>query len=189
MHPDYHNAIIESALYAAREHVASEGWAEVTLEREGASVFATFVGAIAGDRYLARIDMARFPVEPYEVGFIKPETPRSDWLRVSDRDARYWPWSPMPALNGSFVIAFPRALRVFWCRDCTTSFFYIHGHEEGRRWSPHAWQLTAVISELRTAVLKAVHQRHWRYNQRPRLVELLAGAGISLPPNAAIDDA
>lgn len=152
-------------------------------------MFVTLAGPAPSDVYLAKIDCSRYPVEPYEVGFINPATPRDDRRRVSDRDARFWPWSPMPGLHGSFNLHFARAIRVFWCRDCTASYFYYHGHEEGRRWDPARWSLDVVVSELRAAVRLATHPRHWRPVQRANLLAVAQARGVGLPAGAGIDDA
>lgn len=188
MHPDYHSSLIESGIVAVKRRAQSEAWADIAVERDGGSVFVSLTGALVGDEYLAKIDMSRYPVEPYEVGFIRPGTNVGERNRVSDRDVRYWPWSPMPGLHGSFHIHFHRAIRAFWCRDCTASFFYFHGHEIGRRWQPSAWPLDYVVATLRTAVRQAVHPRHWRPVQRANLIGFAAQRGVVLPENAGLDD-
>lgn len=189
MHPSYHDALVAAAVAAVVERARADGWSDVTVSREGTMVFVTLLGAERGDNYLAKIDMTRFPVEPYEVGFIKPVTEGPDRHRVSDRDPRYWPWSPMPALTGNFNLHFQGALRVFWCRDCTASYFYYHGHQPGEQWRPARWPLERVIAHLRAAAQLAIHPARWRPVQRAIIAQHAAQRGAALPEHGGVGDA
>lgn len=188
MDPAYQDAIITAAVAAAQQHARASGWSGVSIERDDDAVFVTLAGPLVGDDYLARIDFRRFPIEPYEIGFLNPRIAREERRRVSTQDPRYWPWSPMPGLDGSFNIIFARPIRVFWCRPCTESYFYYHGHEEGERWEPAKWPLLHVIDVLHACVLKARHPRHWRPLQRSQLFALAASRGVTLPEGAGADD-
>jgi hypothetical protein len=186
MHPEYHAALVRGAVEALQRRAAAGGWTETTVEHIDSTVFVALNGRRAGDEYLAKIDMSKFPVEPYEVGFVNPRLATDDRMRVSSRDPRYWPWSPMPGLHGSFIIHYPRAIRTFWCRPCTAPFFYYHGAEN--RWEPGRWPLTTVVADLREAVLEAEHPRHWRAVQRATLFPFAQGRGVTLPPGGGRDD-
>lgn len=189
MHPDYQSTLIDEAVRATVARALDGGWDDVRVERDGTAVFITLEGAERGDDYLAKIEMGRYPLEPYEIGFVKPGSSGAERFRVSDRDPRYWPWSPMPALHGNFNLHFPGAIRVFWCRDCTTAYFYYHGHEAGQQWRPAAWPLWRVVSHLREAVKRAVHPARWRPHQRPRIGQYAARLGQRLPDGGGIGDA
>ena len=187
MQPGYHQAIVESAVMTLRKRAVSDGSQPLRMECDRDAVFVWLVGKIKGDEYVAKVDLSRYPVEPYEVGFIDPATSPENRLKVSDRDARFWPWSPMPGIHGSFNLQFPRAIRIFWCRECTNSFFYYHGHEAGRVWEASKWPLHRVVDELRVAVTKADHPRHWRWLQRSVIEGEARRRGVELPDGAAID--
>jgi hypothetical protein len=188
VHPEYQERLISEAIRTVEARAAAEPWPDVAVQREREIIFVTMQGVRPGDDYLTRIDMSTFPIEPYEIGFVDPRASLEDRLHISDRDPRYWPWSPMPGLHGSFNIHFARAIRVFWCRDCTSGYYYYHGREAGSRWQPAKWPLVRVVAELRNAVRDAQHPRHWRPVQRPRLLALASERGIQLPANAGIDD-
>lgn len=189
MNPQYHSDLIAGQVERAREASGLRALLAGDIEQDGEMVFVPLFGRRRGnDVYLARIDMSEYPVEPYEVGFIKPDVVGDDRLRVSDRDPRYWPWSPMPGLHGSFNIHYPGPIRVFWCRSATQAFFFYHGAEEGKCWDPANWPLDIVIRELVDAVLVAEHPRHWRPVQRLLLEKLFSLKQQPIPHGAGIDD-
>jgi hypothetical protein len=181
MHPGYHESIVSDALAALRLRATAEQWTDVEVDREGDHVYVRLTGRGPGDMYLAKIDCTRYPVEPYELGFIRPASARADYGRVSERDPRYWPWSPMPGQHGSFLLTHGGAIRVFWCRPCTASYFYYHGMEQHARWRPVAWPLHHVVDTLRQSVRLAEHPRHWRSIQRQTLLAAIQGSQVMLP--------
>ncbi|MDB4889235.1 MAG: hypothetical protein JWL61_1090 [Gemmatimonadetes bacterium] len=188
MHPGYQDALLTAAETRLRELTVADRLEPYEIQRAQSVFFVPFRTKSPADRYLARIDAERFPVDPYEVGFINPETPLAERMNVSSKDPRYWPWSPMPGIHGSFNTTFNRAIRVFWCRECTASYFYYHGGEADRSWHPARWPLERVVTELIDAASKAEHPRIWRANQRVNLLLMAQQSRIELPPGAGIDD-
>lgn len=185
MDPEYHERIVKASYDELLERKAREGWTDVEFENDRDIVYAMFSGIRPGDRYLAKIDLARFPIDPYEVGFLDPEIDPSDRERVSDRDPRYWPYSPIPGLQGSFNLVRQGAITVFWCRQCTSAYFWYHG--ENDPWVPSEWPLHHVVEELRGAIQLAVHPRNWRPVERLTLLQIAHQNKILLPENAGID--
>lgn len=186
MDPQYHESLIAKGVETLRLRVTAERWDDVSVERESDTVYVGLSGKNSGDRYLAVIDASGFPIEPYDIGFIRPDCPESERHRITPRDPRFWPWSPMPGLHGSFNLFFPGALRVFWCREWTVGYFYYHGQQE--RWEPASWPLEKVVEELRKDVAKAEHPRHWRPLQRQVLLHQAAALNLTLPASAGIDN-
>jgi hypothetical protein len=186
MDPQYHEALIASSVERLRARIAEDGWDGVSVERDGDRVYVGLSGKTVGDRYLTVVDMSGFPIEPYDIGFIRPDSLPSERHWITSRDPRFWPWSPMPGLHGSFNLFFQGAFRVFWCREWTVGYFYYHGQE--KRWEPAIWPLDKVVEELRRDVAKAEHPRHWRAVQRPVLLHQAAGLNLTLPAGAGIDN-
>lgn len=186
MNTDYREALVSAGLAMLGRRISDEGWTDTVVERDGDLVFVRISGPDPNDHFLVRIDTSAYPVEPYEIGFIASDAPRADWALLSDRDPRYWPFSAMPGIHGSFNIAYPGAMTTFWCRACTGAYFHYHGHED--RWEPARWPLDTVVTELRTAVQAAKHPRHWRPVARSTLLAVAAQHGITLPKSAGIDN-
>ena len=187
MDQEYQERLIAAQVSELVARKETEGWTDVDVERDGDFVFVRLTGKLPDERYLAKVDLSRFPVDPYEVGFLDPDTDPSDRRRVSDRDPRYWPYSGMPGLHGSFNLVYTGAITVFWCRPCTFAYFWYHGGSDP--WQPHEWPLWRVVAELRDAVKKADHPRRWRANERMTLIAIAKQKNITLPANAGIDHA
>jgi hypothetical protein len=184
MNAEYHESILTAQIDDLRRTLAGPGWEGSMLDRVEDFVFVKFsVGR--GFEYLTRVDTRAYPIEPYWLGFIDPKAPRSDWTRLLATDARYWPWSPMPGLHGSFILAFSGLYRVFWCEPCTRPFFFYHGD---RAWEPSLWPLSRVITHLRDCATRAEHPARWRPIQKPLLHGAAAQLGIPLPEGAGAGD-
>ena len=184
MFADYHGAIVDVQYESLKSRAINESWADVSFDREGAHIYVTFqVFSSEPYRYLSHIDMSRYPVDPYWIGFINPSLPRQRWSTASDSDPRFWPWSPMPGLHGSFNIVFVGPFRTFWCRPCSFPFFYYHGEYP---WVPAEWPLDRVVAHLRDAVKNAVLPNQWRPIQRQILLVAAANARIKLPADAGL---
>ena len=184
MYADYHRDIVEAQFERLASRASREAWQNVSLERDEARTYVKL--AVTRPEpycYLVRIDMARYPVDPYWVGFLNPELPRDRWSTVSDGDPRFWPWSAMPGLHGSFIITFQGPFRVFWCRPCTFPFFYYHGDIP---WSPASWPLERVVAYLREAVELAEPPVRWRPIQRQSLIVAAANYRVNLPQDAGL---
>jgi hypothetical protein len=182
--PRYHSTLVASAIAEATAKAEAERW-PATLASKDNYVFVRIRETRSGFGYLARIDLSRYPVEPYELGFFSPSVSEEDLERLPDTDPRFWPSSPTPGLDGSFHTRRPGAIRAFWCRPCTTGYFFYHVNDV---WSPVDWPLHRVIGELLQAVAQAQHPRSWRSVERPVLIALAAQSGMELPENAGIDD-
>lgn len=184
MFPDYHRAIVDAQYERLKIRAAADQWTGMSIDRDQALIYVTLQAGLPEPyKYVSRIDMARYPVDPYWVGFINPDLPRLRWSTTTDCDPRFWPWSPMPGLHGSFVLTFLGPFRTFWCRECTFPFFHYHGD---RLWAPSAWPLDKVVAYLREAVEHAVSPDRWRPMQRPVLLLAAANAGIGLPEDAGL---
>lgn len=184
MYAPFHEAIVNAQVERLRERIVSDGWTDTSVVHKGAIVYVTIRVASRGAyEYRVRIDMSRYPVDPYWVGFLDPTIPPEQWDGASDTDARYWPWSPMPGLHGSFVLIFNGPYRTFWCRECTIPFFVYHGE---RRWDPAAWRLHRVVAHLRDALGQAEPPSRWRPIQQPVLLQAAAIAGVLLPPDTGL---
>lgn len=188
MDRQYHDALVREEIDGLQQAISANGWSDVSFVRSGASVFVSLPGKsrLPLDKYVARIDLAAYPVLPYSVGFVDPDLPPAEWDRAHVRDPRFWPFSAMPGLQGSFNIAHPGPHRVFWCRPCTLEYFYYHGDQV---WDPGAWPLYQVVSYLREAVQLAEHPRQWRPVQREQLLGIARANGIHLPEDAGLDNA
>jgi hypothetical protein len=184
MFSDYHRAIVDSQYAQLASRRATDGWSNVSLQHDDACIYVKLQVAMPEEySYVCRIDMSGYPVDPYWIGFINPDLPRERWRKASDSDPRFWPWSPMPGLHGSFNIVFLGPFRAFWCRECTFPFFYYHGD---RRWAPNEWPLDRVVAHLRDAVIKAEPPSRWRPIQRTALLAAAANEGINLPDDAGL---
>lgn len=181
---DYHQAIVSAQYGRLLQRSDDEHWGNLHFDRERARIYVTIdVVKPAAHRYVCRIDMSGYPVDPYWVGFIDPSTPRDRWEQASDLDARYWPWSPMPGLHGSFIVTFLGPYRTFWCRECNFPYFVYHGDQ---RWIPAKWPLDRVVSHLREALQQAEPPNRWRPLQQATLLGAAAQAGIAIPPDAGL---
>jgi hypothetical protein len=184
MYEAFHEAIVNAQVRRLQDRVITDEWADTSVLQRDAVVYVTIhATAPKAYEYRARIDMKKYPVDPYWVGFIDPTLPIEQWDSASDTDARYWPWSPMPGLHGSFILAFHGPYRTFWCRECTFPFFVYHGE---RRWNPGAWPVDRVVAYLREAIGQAAAPSRWRPMQQPALLQAAANAHISLPPDAGL---
>jgi len=178
----YQHAIIDEQYKEALERSKEEGWQDISLNRHESFIYARFTTELPKNyTYLCRIDMSRYPVDPYWIGFINPDLPNSRWDTSSDCDQRFWPWSPMPGLHGSFILAFQGPFRTFWCRDCNFPFFIYHSDHV---WYPGSWRLSRVIASLRDAIRKAEPPSRWRPLQRETLVLIAGKMGFTLPDGA-----
>jgi hypothetical protein len=176
MNQRYQKAIVESQFLEAVRSVAESKWEDTELHMTGLVVLCHF--AFADGKYLARIDASEYPVEPYWVGFLDPATSRDQWLRACDGDARYWPWSPMPGLHGSFNLTFGGSYRVFWCRECTRQFFHYHGDHP---WQPASWPMARVVSHLRDAALRATPPGKWLPIEMEGIRVIAANMNVQIP--------
>ncbi len=184
MFADYHQSIVDAQCEALTRRATSDQWANLSFEREQDRIYVSLRVTHPQDyRYVIRIDMSRYPVDPYWVGFINPDLPRARWRTASDGDPRFWPWSPMPGLHGSFILTFQGLFRTFWCRECTLPFFFYHGD---RRWVPGAWPLERVVAHLRDAVELAEPPTRWRPIQQQALILAAGNARINLPQGAGL---
>jgi hypothetical protein len=183
MFEKYHRAIVDAQFDELLTRVKSDGWTDVSVDRDLSQVYVTLTAkSPVLYTYRSRIDMSRYPVDPYWVGFINPDLPRERWSTASASDPRFWPWSPMPGLDGSFILAFQGPFRTFWCRECNLPFFLYHGDWI---WKPAEWHLSRVVAYLREAVNQGKAPNRWRPLQRDALFNLAARAGITLPPGAS----
>lgn len=181
---DYHRAIVDAQYGALCKRATEEHWTNVTFERNGALFYVTFpVEARDQYTYVARIDMRRYPVDPYWVGFINADLPRTRWDSASDSDPRFWPWSPMPGLHGSFNLTFQGPYRTFWCRECNFPFFQYH---PDRRWVPREWPLDRVVAHLRHALELAEPPTRWRPIEQQVILAIAARGGIIVPADAGL---
>lgn len=177
----YHEAIVENQYAALLARVERDEWTNVHAERSGPLIF---VSVEVWDRghytYLTRIDTRAYPVDPYWIGFLNPNLPRQEWTVASDSDPRFWPWSPMPGLHGSFIVAYQGAgpYRTFWCRECTVPYFYYHGDQ---RWRPREWPVDRVVAHLREALRQAEPPTRWRPLQVPVIQQAGANVGVQIP--------
>lgn len=187
MDPDYHSALL-GAQFSRLESVARAEWPEISVARQGALIYVGLerLSGRARASYRARIDAARYPVEPYRLGFIDPSLQEAEWAGARDRDPRNWPYSQFPGLQGSFNIIFAGPFRTFWCRACTEEYFYYHGEAV---WDPAAWPIDRVVSHLREAVQTAEHPAQWRPLQVPLIHEAARARGIELPAHAGVGNA
>src|SRR2546430_477803 len=161
MYLSYHRAIVDAQYLTLTDRIAAERWSDLSVERHEALIYVRLqVSKPRLQEYLCRIDMRQYPVEPYWIGFLNPDARRERWSDLSDSDPRFWPWSPMPGLHGSFNITFLGPFRTFWCREFTVPFFYYHGLE--RKWSPGHWPLDRVVANLRDAIKRAEPPHNWR---------------------------
>lgn len=135
--------------------------------------------------YLARVDATLYPVRPFSVGFINPSTNRESWSLAHSRDPRQWPFSFSPGLHGSFHIVYGGAYRMFWCRECTSEFFFYHGDQP---WDAGLWRLPRVLRHLQQAVALAEHPDQWRPLHGARVRQFAQQRGIALPDNAGTGD-
>jgi hypothetical protein len=185
----YHGAIVEAHVVELRDVVSREQWPGVRIENDGALVYATIDverSARASARYVARIDMGHFPVWPYFVGFLDPRLARERWSTATDRDPRYWPYSPLPGLEGGFHIHYPGVHRVFWCQACTPEYFFYH---RDAVWEPHRWALWRVVSHLRNALHQAEAPGDWRGIFRQTITAAAKQNGLVIPDEAGTGDA
>lgn len=184
MNPEYHQALID----AQYKELQAADRGESAIARDGPRIYVDL--EVRQQRapavFRCRIDTVRYPVEPYDVGFLDPSLPRDEWGRAHDRDPRYWPFSFFPGIQGNFNIIFAGAHRTFWCRECTREYFFYHGDQV---WSPADWTLARVVGALRESVARAEHPAQWRPLQVPRLRQIAQGAGVVLPPGAGEGDA
>jgi hypothetical protein len=185
MHQEFHAAIVAANVQHLENRIVRDAWADTAVVlKDGPIVYLSIRSAgITPYEYRVRIDMTKFPVEPYWVGFIDPGLPQERWPLTSDTDPRYWPWSPMAGLHGSFILAFQGPYRTFWCRDCTVPFFAYHGD---KRWDPAAWPLDRVVAHLREAIAQAEPPARWRPVQQGGLLQAAANAGVNVPPDAGL---
>ena len=184
MFSDYHRAVVDSQYAQLVSRGAADEWSDVSFQRENDCIYVKLRISMPEEySYLCRIDMTDYPVDPYWIGFVNPALPPELWGKASDSDPRFWPWSPMPGLHGSFNIAYVGPFRTFWCRECTFPFFYYHGD---RRWAPAEWRLDRVVAHLRDAVSKAEPPSRWRPIQRTVLAAAAANEGIALPLDAGL---
>lgn len=182
--PEYHAAIVDAQFERLKERAAAEGWRNLAVERDDSQIYVRLaVERPAPYRYISRIDISRYPVDPYWIGFINPDLPQERWREASDSDPRFWPWSPMPGLHGSFILAFQGPFRTFWCRDCNLPFFHYHGDQ---RWVPAAWPLDRLVAHLRQAVDLAEPPNRWRPLQQSILLMEAAKVGATLPEGAGL---
>ena len=186
MNAPYHDALIGEQLAQLHRRIEVEGWPGVTVARDGDLIYVGLPGRPATARYLARIDTARYPVEPYWIGFLDPALAPEDRPRASDADPRQWPMSGVPGLEGSFHVAFQGPYRAFWCRECTVQFFHYHPDIV---WDPAAWPLDVVVANLREAVIHAHHPSRWRPLHQPLLRAAAQQRNLQLPDAAGIGNA
>jgi hypothetical protein len=188
MDTQYHAAIAQGQFENLERRIVNDGWRDVSVVRDGYLIYLTLErrSGRAPARYLCRIDMERYPVQPYRIGFLKPNLPTGERAEASDRDPRYWPYSTFPGLQGSFNIVFQGPYRTFWCRPCTVEYFYYHGDDV---WSAAMWPLDRVAASLREAVQHAEHPDQWRPLQVPNLQMIARAQGITLPEGAGLGDA
>lgn len=184
MYEPFHEAIVNAQLQRLEERISRDGWTDTAVAQTGTFVYVTIrAPAPQVYDYRVRIDMRKFPVDPYWVGFIDPSVPKERWDDASDSDPRYWPWSPMAGLHGSFILSFEGPYRTFWCRECNFPFFVYHGDQ---RWNPAAWPLDKVVAHLRDAIARAESPSRWRPLQQAALLQVAANARISLPADAGL---
>ena len=184
MYDIYHRAIVDAQYELLRARINGNHWNDISVERQGSRIYAHIRATLPEHfEYRCRIDMSRYPVDPYWVGFINPALPPDKWESATDSDPRFWPFSPIPGLHGSFNLIFQGPFRVFWCRECNFPFFYYHGE---RRWSPSAWTLERVVAHLRDAISEAEPPTRWRPIHQQALLVAAQKAQINLPPSAGI---
>src|SRR6266852_1065587 len=110
----YHQAIVTAQFDELEACARKEDWRDVSFDRDDSYVYVA-VRSLAVDTYtyVIRIDLSRYPVDPFWIGFINPSLPRERWASATASDPRFWPWSPMPGLHGSFILVFQGPIRTF----------------------------------------------------------------------------
>src|SRR4051812_24141155 len=90
MDDTYHRAIVDAQYEVLRARISGDRWDDVSVEREGSRIYADIRATQPENfEYRCRIDMSRYPVDPYWVGFINPALPRENWESASDSDPRF----------------------------------------------------------------------------------------------------
>jgi hypothetical protein len=99
------------------------------------------------DRFLLGIDTDRFPIEPFDVGFMDPALPASEWGTADMKTPLFFPDDGEQRMKTSFR-AEPR---VFICiQPGFTREYFVHHLQES--WNPHLMTLTHVVQQVRNAV-------------------------------------
>lgn len=188
MNRKYQRDLLDGHYRDLLKRASTDEWHDVRLQRTDLLVFLEIEGRSnrVAANYLSRIDASRYPVHPYWIGFLNPRLPQSEWPLASDHDPRFWPFSSIPGLQGSFNLFFSGPYRTFWCRPCTGEYFYYHGNDV---WDPSRWTLSEVVAYLRDAVSHAEHPDHWRPLQQQNLVRAAKAQGIQLPAGAGTGEA
>lgn len=158
--PEFQRKLVASDFSRLEQRIEQDSTFNVRPEWEGDVLFIQMYGPDGEtEAYQAKIEPWLYPVGPWRVGFIDPNTRGSQRLLTPDRDPRFWPYSQLPGAFGGFHVHYQREHRVFVCLPFTTEFFRYHGDTP---WVPQAYDLYAVITSLNQAVKKAVHFSIWR---------------------------
>lgn len=155
---EYQRRLVSSQFERLEQRIKDEA-RNIVVDQVGDTVFARFYGP-GGKRepYAAKVMTGLYPVQPWRVGFIDPETEGPARLTVPDRDSRFWPFSALPGLDGGFHVAFQGPFRVFVCMPFTVEYFYYH-HDQ--IWEPRVFDMARVVIQLANEVQKAEHFSKW----------------------------
>jgi len=104
------------------------------------------------DRFLLGIDTDRFPIEPFDVGFIDPALPASEWEKAGMKNPSFFPNDGEQRMKTNFR-AEPC---VFICiQPGFTREYFAHHLQES--WNPHATMLIHVVQQVRNAVTGSLY--------------------------------
>jgi hypothetical protein len=102
------------------------------------------------DRYLLCIDTDRFPVEPFDVGFIDPSLPATQWDRAELKNPTFFPNDGDDGQQ-RMKTAFHTDPRVFICiQPGFTREYFAHHRDES--WNPHAMTLAHIVQQVRNVI-------------------------------------
>jgi hypothetical protein len=158
MDQEYQRRLVASQLERLKKRINDES-RDIVVEQVNDTVFARIFGRRgAAEPYTVKVMRGMYPVQPWRVGFIDPQIEGDNRLKTPDHDARFWPLSALPGLNGGFHITYQGPYRVFVCMPFTVEYFYYHPDE---RWEPHVYDLPRVVIQLASKVKEADHFSKW----------------------------
>lgn len=104
------------------------------------------------DRFLLGIDTDRFPIEPFDVGFINPALPASQWPVAEMKNPGFFPDDGEQRMKTNFR----NQPRVFICiQPGFTREYFAHHLQES--WNPHTMTLAHVVQQVRNAITGSLY--------------------------------